>query len=142
MSGGNISDGPKETSGKDTDGKVVELPVKKVPKVPKDVGGYDDGAVANNPLLQKIDRMDKYHTKEKAKWLTQTNMLSDKLRALRKEGQAKIEALRDMFESQTEELGIARAKADKYILRCTDLEDEVDELKKKLREQDSVSNEA
>jgi len=138
VSGGNISDGPKEASGKGTDSKVVELPVK---KVPKDVGGYDNPTV-NNPLLAKIDRMDKYHTSEKDKWLRATNLLSDKLRALRKEGQAKIEALRDMFESQTKELGIARQKADKYIIRCTDLEDEVDELKKKLRAQDPVSDEA
>jgi hypothetical protein len=127
VNGGNISDGQNEASGSDTDNKVVDLPVKKVPKAQ---GGYGSGD--SSPLLAKIQRMDEYHEREKRRWQDQNNVLSDKLRELRNEGQVKINNLREMFESQTEELVIARQKADKYILRCTDLEDEVDELKKKL----------
>lgn len=140
MSGGNISDGPSAASGKDTDNKVVELPVKKVPKAPEAEGGYESGP--SNPLAAKIQRMDQYHEKEKRRWQDQNNLLSDRLREIRKEGNIKINNLRQMFEDQTEDLVIARQKADKYILRCTDLEDEVDDLKKKLSEQDSVPDEA
>jgi hypothetical protein len=36
-----------------------------------------------NPLLAKIDRMDRYHEREKRRWQDQNNLLSTKLRKQR-----------------------------------------------------------
>lgn len=133
MSGGSTSDGPKKGSGKDTGPKVVALPKKPA----EEVGGYADGG-SNNPLLNKIARMDEYHEREKRRWLDQNNLLSDKLRDIRDKGMAKIEMLREINTDLNEELNNARAKVDKYLERNLELEDRIEELEKQIAEYKDV----
>lgn len=108
MSGGNISGGPKEASGKGT--------------APKEVGGYGDTEAKISRQLKTIDYLEKQVQRQK----DANNLLSDKVRALAKEAQEKLDVIREMYKTQTDDLIAARLMADKYLEKFNALQEEVD----------------
>lgn len=98
-------------------------------KVPEEIGGYDGSVVGEPGHTTHARRTIKYLEKRVEEGKTVNNELTGKLRECRKVGQEKINVLRDMYEKQTEELVQARLKLDKYIIKCDDLEDELDSIR-------------
>ena len=116
MSGGSISNGQKGPSGKGTE--------------PTDIGGYRD-----QKALEHGQKTIKYLEKQVQRQKDANNLLSDRLRKLAQEGQIKIQALRDMYAAQTDELVSARLMADKYLAKCDELKEKIDELETTLDEE-------
>lgn len=115
MNGGSTSGGPKETSGSDTGKKTNVV----------DIGGYSE-MKQRQKGSKKSAREN--HLEDQVKDLkAQLNIKHDLLRALQKEANHKLGAIRQMYSDQTEELIQARLKVDKYITRCDNLKDQLHE---------------
>ncbi len=134
MNGGNISDGPKGRSGNVIDIKGALNPRAKI--APPDV---NEGAPAGEatadvrPAHVQLAALKKRYDADTAKWLRDTNHLSDKLRHVREAAKHAISGMREMYEKNVGELINARAKFDKYLNLSMEQEDKIERLEKELK---------
>ena len=128
MSGGNISDGPKEDSG-----NVTALPAGR--NVPADVNEKHPPV---RPVEQQLSELIVKYNREAEKWLTDTNYLAEKLREVRARAETGLTALREQLRKKEEDLSQAIVKFEKYLLKSEELEERIEQLERLL--EDSVSN--
>jgi hypothetical protein len=130
VSGGNISDGPKDTSGNVTDIRDA----KKSKKAPQEV---NEKMPPKRSAEQQLEALKKRYNADAEKWIADTNHLSDKLRELRTRAKAADEALRAQLEKKDEERDLVNIKFEKYLNLSIEQEEQIEALEARIKELES-----
>jgi DNA repair ATPase RecN len=92
-------------------------------------------AAKNGPTWeQKFVQLKDVSDKKIQQFISENNLLSDRLRDLRKEFKSKTEMFHEMFNKTTADLIEARETVDKYLEKCNTQGDEIDLLEARIAE--------
>lgn len=121
MNGGNISDGPSEDSGSDTELKIKSVPAE-----------VNESMPAKTSTEKQLESLQFRFDELQLRWLQETEQLRNQLRYVKEASQKAIDGMHAQMEKNTSELVNARVKFDKYLVRNQELEDEVSVLQNRL----------
>lgn len=123
MNGGNISDGPNEGSGNDTELKTKSAPDEVNERLP-----------SKNSTKKRLEKLQFEYDELQLRWLQDTKGLEHQMKCVKEAAERAMEGMRKQYESNVMELARARLKFDKYLEKNQSLEDRVEVLTKALEE--------
>lgn len=81
---------------------------------------------------QQLEALKKRYDKDRDRWVEQTNEAHDKVIEIKARAKSALENIKKQFEKFHQESQDARITAEKYMIKNLELEEKIEELRKKL----------